>query len=131
VRTTVHRRPTSSQEGSGAAGKCVLPGAPEPQPLIPVADERLRSFCERWAITELAIFGSVARGEVREGSDLDLLVTFAESAHPGLDIIEMELQLQELLGRPVDLVTRKAVERSENPLRKRQILSEARPIFAA
>lgn len=104
---------------------------PTAQSLMRISDDAFRAFCERWGVRELAVFGSAARGEAREGSDLDLLVTFADGAHPGLDITEMELELQRLLGRPVDLVTRKAVEMSENPFRRRRILSEARPIFAA
>ena len=95
-----------------------------------ISDDAFRAFCKRWGVQELAVFGSAARGEAREGSDVDLLVTFEDGAHPGLDITDMELELQRLLGRPVDLVTRKAVEASENPFRRRRILSEARPIFA-
>lgn len=122
---------TSQGASRAVARDAVQHRGTESQPLIPVSDGALRAFCERWGITELGVFGSGARGEVREDSELDLLVTFADDAHPGLDIVEMDQQLQELLGRPVDLVTRKAVERSENPFRKRRILGEARPIFAA
>jgi predicted nucleotidyltransferase len=88
----------------------------------------LEGFCHRWQITELALFGSVLRDDFRPDSDVDILVTFAEDAHWGLlDHVQMEMELAEILGRPVDLVTRRSVEHSENWLRKEHILSSARP----
>lgn len=59
----------------------------------------------RHGVTDPEIFGSVARGDDHEDSDLDLLVDFA----PGTDIIDIigiQRELQELLGVPVDLVPR-------------------------
>lgn len=89
---------------------------------------QLEEFCHRWQIIELALFGSILRDDFRPDSDMDLLVTFAEGAHWGvLDHVQMETELADILGRPVDLVTRRAIERSENWLRKERILGSARP----
>ena len=47
---------------------------------IEIDDAKLRAFCEKWGIAELALFGSVLREDFREDSDVDFLVTWkAES----------------------------------------------------
>jgi predicted nucleotidyltransferase len=97
-----------------------------------LSQANLAGFCRRWQIVELALFGSGQRGDLRPDSDVDLLVTFAPTATWSLlDQVQMQSELAELLGRPVDLVSRRAIERSANPLRKREILGTARPIYAA
>jgi len=83
-------------------------------------------------IAELDVFGSVARGESGPDSDVDLLVTFLPGAAWGLlDHVAMEDDLSALIGRRVDLVTRRAVERSGNALRREEILASARPIYVS
>lgn len=95
----------------------------------PPDSERLSGVFRRWKIAELDVFGSVARGEARPTSDLDLLVTFLPDADWSLfDHVTMEEELSAVFGRRVDLVTRRAVEASGNALRRREILSSARPI---
>jgi hypothetical protein len=51
------------------------------------------------------LFGSFARGEQKEGSDVDILVVLDPSQHVGLKFFGMYEELKELLGRNVDLVT--------------------------
>jgi len=100
-------------------------------------DELLKSgeidaLCRRWKVRELALFGSTARGEEGPASDVDLLVTFAPDAEWGLlDHVRMQRELEGLLGREVDLVSRRALERGENPLRSRAILASAEPLYVA
>jgi hypothetical protein len=53
---------------------------------------------------DVRVFGSVARGEERPDSDVDFLVTL-EPGRTLLDLARLELELEELLGRPVDVVT--------------------------
>ena len=92
----------------------------------------LAAFCRRWKIVELALFGSRATGEASQASDVDLLVTFAPDARWSLlDHVRMQQELSDMLGRPVDLVSRRAIERSSNPIRKRAILATAKVIYAA
>ena len=94
--------------------------------------ERIEQFCRRWQITELALFGSALRQDFRPESDVDLLVTFAaDSRWSLLDIVRMEQQLKEIIGREVDLVERRAVELSENYIRRRHILDSAEPVYVA
>jgi uncharacterized protein len=94
--------------------------------------ERLAAFCRRWEVTELALFGSVLRADFGPGSDVDVLVAFAPAARPSLfDLVEMETELADLLGREVDLVTRRSVEESDNWIRRRAILASAVPLPVA
>ena len=94
--------------------------------------EEIAGFCRRWKVSELALFGSALRDDFGPDSDLDLLVTFSPDADWSLlDHIRMQQELADLLGRPVDLVSRRAIERSANPLRRREILSNTRNIYVA
>ena len=101
-------------------------------PQIAVPRDRLADLCRRWKIAELSFFGSVLREDFRPDSDVDVLVTFAPDAAWSLfDHVAMKDELAELLGRNVDLVSRRAIERSNNPFRRREILQSARVVYAA
>lgn len=92
----------------------------------------IEDFCRRWKIVELAVFGSVLREDFGPDSDIDLLVRFASDARWSLfDHARMERELEGLLGREVDLVSRSAVERSPNWIRREEILGTARTLYAA
>lgn len=97
-----------------------------------ISEPDLAAFCLRWKIAELAVFGSALREDFGADSDVDLLVTFAPDADWSLlDHVRMQEELAQLLGRPADLVSRRAIERSPNPIRKRAILGSARTVYAA
>ena len=90
------------------------------------------AFCHRWKVRELAVFGSALRGDCRPDSDIDLLVTFEPDAKWGLfDQSTMESELTALLGRKVDLVSRRAIERSANWIRRQAILESAETVHVA
>ena len=90
----------------------------------------LEAFCKKWKIRELAVFGSALRDDFQPDSDLDVLVTFTGEARWTLwDVIAAEQELSEIVGRPVDLVERNAVENSENWIRRNNILNSARIIY--
>jgi predicted nucleotidyltransferase len=90
---------------------------------------KISSFCRRWKVSELALFGSVLRADFRPNSDIDLMVTFMpEAAWSLFDLIQMQEELEELFGRPVDLVERDTIR---NPFRKRTILGNLQVIYAA
>ncbi len=96
--------------------------------MLPTAE--ITKFCQRWKIQELAVFGSVLRADFDSESDIDLIVTFDdEAAWSLLDHIRMQQELQALLQREVDLVTKRAVEKSQNWIRRKEILSTASVIF--
>ncbi len=94
--------------------------------------EALADFCRRWRISELALFGSALRDDFRPESDIDLLATFDPDARWGLlDSVRMSEELEQLLGRKVDLISRRALERSTNSARRDTILASARVIYTA
>jgi hypothetical protein len=98
---------------------------------IPIDVLRLEGFCRRWMISELAAFGSVLREDFRPESDLDVLATFESGAEWSLlDHVAMQEELSGIVGRPVDLIGRRAVERSSNGIRRRAILETAEPLYA-
>jgi predicted nucleotidyltransferase len=71
-------------------------------------------------VRDLYLFGSVARGEARVDSDVDLLVEF-DRAVGLLQFFRVQQRLSELLGRPVDLVMKEAIK----PQLRARILAEA------
>lgn len=99
---------------------------------IPIDHEKIADFCQRWKITEFALFGSVLRDDFRPNSDVDVLVTFDADSHWTLfDLVHMEWELEAMFGREVDLVSRRGIERSRNYLRRKAILSSAEVIYVA
>lgn len=91
--------------------------------------DSLAAFCRRWRIRELSLFGSALRDDFGPDSDLDFLVSFEPEADWDLfDLIEMKQDLQNWLGRPVDLVEKEALR---NPWRKYEILRNHEVIYAA
>lgn len=99
---------------------------------ITIDRDRLQEFSERWQVTELAVFGSALREDFPPDSDLDVLVTFApEARHTLFDLVEMSEDLSQIIGRRVDLVSRRGIERSLNSRRRREILESAQTIHVA
>lgn len=94
--------------------------------------EAVTEFCDRWQVEELALFGSVLRDDFSPASDIDVLVRFAEG-HPWtiLDHLAMESELGEILGRRVEITSRRAVEESHNRVRRQEIFKTARTLYAA
>ena len=83
-------------------------------------------------MVELSVFGSVLSAGFRPDSDVDVLVTYAADAKWSLmDAVRMEGELSGLLGREVDLVSRRAVERSANRIRRKAILESAEVVYEA
>ena len=92
--------------------------------------QQVKDFCEKWQITELALFGSVLRDDFGKDSDIDILVTFAPQAkHSLLDLVHIIDELKYLLKRKVDVLTKKSVKANHNWLRKQEILNTAQIIY--
>lgn len=88
-------------------------------------------FCRRWLVRELALFGSAVRADFKPESDVDVLISFHPAANWGLfDHVQMRLDLEAIFKRKVDLVTRRALEQSQNELLRDRILKTAKVIFA-
>jgi predicted nucleotidyltransferase len=101
-------------------------------PKIPIPADRIADFCRRWGVREFALFGSVLREDFRSGSDVDVLVSFLPDAHPTLfDLVRMQRELEGILSRKIDLLTRAGVEQGPNLFRKKEILNTSQVVFAA
>ena len=97
---------------------------------INIPREEIHDFCKRWRVKELALFGSALRSNLNPSSDVDLLVTFDGQVNWSLlDHIRMEQELGKIFGRKVDLLSKPAVERSHNWLRRQEILNTAEGIY--
>ncbi len=102
------------------------------RPKFEFPSEGLTEFCRRWKIAELALFGSALRSDFAPDSDVDMLVTFEAGAGWSLmDHVRIQDELSGLLGRKVDLVSRKGIERSRNYIRRKAILDSAEVIYGA
>ncbi len=91
-----------------------------------MGDERLAALCQKYAGLRLEVFGSSAREEHRPDSDIHLLVPFMPGTPVGfLRLAGLQLQLQAMRGRKVDLVPRRGLK----PLVRDRVLGEARGLF--
>jgi len=95
--------------------------------------DQIAEFCRKWNVSEFALFGSVLRDDFRPDSDVDVLVTFtsAELTPSLFEHVDMQDELERILGRPVDLVSKKGVELSDNRFRRKAILESAQVVYAA
>lgn len=99
---------------------------------INIPRPRIDAFCKKWNVRELAVFGSVLREDFGPDSDIDLLISFAPDAKVLFrDLDAMERELSEVFGRPVDLVSRRGVEQSQNAMRRQEILSNLETLYRA
>ena len=98
-------------------------------------EDRIAAFCRRHGVARLSVFGSILRPPSPEGgygfrpsSDVDILVEFLPGRTPGLFYFGgMLMELQEMLGRGVDLKTPQDLSRYF----RREVLREARLLHAA
>lgn len=88
---------------------------------------RLAELCRRYGIARLEVFGSVARGEQRPDSDVDLLYTLEGGRALGWEVEDLVESLTEVFHRPVDLVSR----RSLHPMIRDRVMAEAETLYAA
>lgn len=97
---------------------------------VQVNREALAQFCRQRGIARLELFGSALRDDFRADSDVDLLCSLQPDARPTLlDWADMQEKLAEMFGRPVDLVSRRAIEASKNWIRRQSILSHTMPLY--
>ena len=95
----------------------------KPSELLRQHLEEIRSIAQRHRVGQVRVFGSAARGDDREGSDLDLLVEPTEHTTM-FDIGGIQFEVSELLGIHVDVLTPRAVPAGF----RAQVLAEARAL---
>jgi len=91
--------------------------------------DRLASVCQRYCVARLEVFGSLVSGDAAANSDLDMLVTFEPDARVGLEFVALQQEIETVVGRPVDLLTRESVERSPNKHFRRFALRQTEPLY--
>lgn len=77
--------------------------------ILEMLTERSREIRDRYGVELLALFGSAARDELRPESDIDILVTFGGRVTYAR-YFDLKSYLEQLLGRPVDLVTERGLK---------------------
>lgn len=87
-------------------------------------EKKIAPLLKRYGVSRAAIFGSYARGEEREDSDIDILVEF-EGDRSLLDLAGLKIELEEALGRRVDVLTYNSL----HPLLRDRILNEQKVIL--
>lgn len=87
---------------------------------------KLIDICRTNDVVMLGVFGSTARGEATEHSDVDLLVRFSKPKSL-LALVTLEQQIEDVLGRPVDLLTEAAL----SPYLRHRILQDLRVLYGA
>lgn len=99
---------------------------------INIPKEKIAEFCRKWKISELALFGSVLGDDFRPDSDVDVLVDFESGSDRDYEQLQrMKEELERLFGRPVDLVERRLIERSDNYIRRKHILTHLETVYVA
>ena len=92
-------------------------------PLIEQHRSEIRTIAERHGLRNVRVFGSMARGDATDASDVDLLVSLPPD-RTGLALGGMLVDVQDLLHRRVEVVT----ERGLHPALRQRVLTEARPL---
>jgi len=93
---------------------------------VPFDTAMMIDICRRNDVTMIGLFGSMARGEATNSSDIDLIVRFAKPKSL-IGVISLEQQLAEALGRDVDLLTESAL----SPYLRERILRDLRVLYEA
>jgi uncharacterized protein len=103
---------------------------PQLQQRLGISTEDIIQLCQRWNITELALFGSVLSDRFNPDSDIDILIHFAPEARQGLfTLAKIKHELEASTGREVDIAIKESVENSENWIRRNEILKTAQVIY--
>lgn len=95
----------------------------KPEELLKARRDEILNLCARYGARNVRVFGSVARGEADESSDIDLIVDF-EPERSLFDHAGLWLELQELAGIKVDVVSSRGLK----PRIRERVLQEAVPL---
>jgi uncharacterized protein len=89
--------------------------------------DRIAEICRRYGVTELAVFGSAVRDDFGPDSDIDFLYVLSEDSTLGWEIVDLRDELQEAVGRDVDIVPKNYL----HWVIRDRVLAEAEVIYAA
>lgn len=90
--------------------------------ILQILQRELPYLNEKYGVTQIALFGSFAKGEQSKSSDVDLLVRLDRPL--GLEFVDLAYYLEDVLGRKVDLATFEHFESSRKKPRYKHIVSD-------
>ena len=98
--------------------------------MINFESNELELICRQFNVSRLYVFGSVAKGDFRDDSDVDLIVEFNRNSYEGAfdQFMGLKEALEDFFKRPVDLITSK---RFRNPLFERELEETKTLVYAA
>ena len=88
--------------------------------IMKLLEEAKPDLARRFGVQRLAVFGSYARGDQREDSDVDILVEVDPSI--GLRFVDLADEIEAMLGVPVELVSRRAIKPRNWEVIERQLI---------
>ena len=92
--------------------------------------ESITHFCHSWKIKEFSLFGSYLRDDFTPQSDIDILIDLPQNHGLGLfEFVRMKEELEKMLGRKVDLLTKNSILKSKNSIRRDEILKSHKVIY--
>ena len=77
---------------------------------------------EKFGVKKIGVFGSVARGEAKKGSDVDVLVEFEKDKKNFDNFIDLSFFLEDLFGRKVDLITTSGLDKYIRPYVEKEVV---------
>ena len=89
--------------------------------ILSILSDKKKDLEKRYPISELALFGSYARNDYNENSDIDILVDFS-SRIDGFDYIRLAHELEDSFNRKIDLVSRRAIKRGYLPFVEKNLI---------
>ena len=78
------------------------------QKILALLSQHQDSLKQKYPVKSVALFGSYARGEQNADSDIDLLIDFSEPV--GIEIVDLAMDLEDILGQRIDIVTYQAIK---------------------
>ena len=104
--------------------------SPKIQTRLGLSSTEISTFCQRWGVSAMALFGSILRDDFTQESDIDILITFTPNVRQGLlTLAKIKYELENRLHRPVDITIKESIETSDNWIRRREILTTAQTIY--
>jgi predicted nucleotidyltransferase len=99
-----------------------------PKVKIRIPPDKIESFCQRYRVQRLSLFGSILQDDFKPESDVDVLVQFNLDARVSfMTLDKMQRELSAIFQRPVDLVPQEGLK----SLIRNQVLSTAQEVYAA
>ncbi|MEN8447484.1 MAG: nucleotidyltransferase domain-containing protein [Cyanobacteria bacterium J06555_13] len=103
---------------------------PTTQSRLRISAETVSTFCQKWGIVSMALFGSILRADFDNNSDIDILIAFSPTARQGLlTLSQIKRELESVVQRSVDIAVKESIEESTNWIRKREILATAKTVY--